>query len=516
MQQLERKSRNKAEKFLTSVVKQDWDTVIGDVDFNKIEEQDLGDLDIINLIVDWPLRLEAFTYLANRSSKLIPDYAVTIRLLWNKWIRMRRSKEEDTYKIFWPTDNCGIIPSNPAKRQRMEEEGVLKWLQAPYCDIESHISMFRAKECLSIGGFDEYFDEAIKMIIVLISSDEIFSTPLNLRFVWHIMRSPFLKSALGNHMQIFIPRLLERISIEFCKIEAVELVIKDKGITDKNMIRSFVLGQFNIYFWSTVSFFLALDNSHKKSKMILEKTAKTLIKIQYPNGSYEDDIVSTCLSASVIHLSGADPSGSTGELALKWLIEQQNEDGSWNYPLSLPDSSLADNTLATVLVLETIDLVLNEKPPPIWAQTIKSNKREIELSPRVQPVVKFPIPESSTWNDVTIRFLSNETVQITVGEISEGRNFAELGFVDRRNGYPDQLWNVLKLLAFTNGDISWETRGLPIKLHNNLKAYIKDIRKRLKNLFQMEDDPFESYRKHKSYKTKFKITVSSQLREDIL
>ncbi len=68
MKELIRESRNKANKFLKSIIKQDWDTIIGDVDFTLIEKLDSGDLEIIDLIMDWPLRLEAYTYLANRNS----------------------------------------------------------------------------------------------------------------------------------------------------------------------------------------------------------------------------------------------------------------------------------------------------------------------------------------------------------------------------------------------------------------------------------------------------------------
>lgn len=138
-------------------------------------------------------------------------------------------------------------------------------------------------------------------------------------------------------------------------------------------------------------------------------------------------------------------------------------------------------------------------------------KEEIRLQEpkplRITPIIPFPTPKGTSWFDVSIRFLSNETAELRAGSKSEGKNFAEMGFMDNRTKSPGKLWKVLILFGQRNGEISWETLGLPHDIQKNFKKHIQRLRYRLKQLFQIEDDPFEEYRRVKAYKTKFKIEL---------
>lgn len=103
-------------------------------------------------------------------------------------------------------------------------------------------------------------------------------------------------------------------------------------------------------------------------------------------------------------------------------------------------------------------------------------------------------------------------MDLSVGKIQERRDFLGMGFMDKRRKRPDKLWALLQLFALNHGEIDFSAKELPLR-HRHIKAQIKDIRKRLIHLFQINGDPFEDYRKVKAYKTKF--TIGSEENESI-
>ena len=73
---------------------------------------------------------------------------------------------------------------------------------------------------------------------------------------------------------------------------------------------------------------------------------------------------------------------------------------------------------------------------------------------------------------------------------SETRNYAEMGFVDkrdRRKGKPNQAWTALRLLAEKKGSIGIEM--VPQKDLSSLQKCIQQIRKVFRNHFGISDDP---------------------------
>ena len=116
-----------------------------------------------------------------------------------------------------------------------------------------------------------------------------------------------------------------------------------------------------------------------------------------------------------------------------------------------------------------------------------------------------PFPIGTKWEDMTWTFLSNELVRVEAKGISKKYQYSDLGFTDRRKGdSPDTRWAILSKLAKNNGEITWKT-NINSKEKNMMSAAVRDIRKRLKDFFNIDDDPFHPYRKTKSYKTKFTI-----------
>ena len=175
------------------------------------------------------------------------------------------------------------------------------------------------------------------------------------------------------------------------------------------------------------------------------------------------------------------------------------------------DDGLAHSLLSEIYSVSGNLLVHNKNLGDLSTRLktfVGSGRRKKEISAKdKKKIMPFPSPTGTTWHDVSIHFLSSETAEIKAREIREGRNFAEMGFMDNRSKSPDKLWKVLILFGQHNGEISWETLDLPIAIQNNLKKHIHRLRYRLKQLFQIDDDPFEKYRKVKAYKSKFKIEL---------
>jgi len=142
-------------------------------------------------------------------------------------------------------------------------------------------------------------------------------------------------------------------------------------------------------------------------------------------------------------------------------------------------------------------------------QTSSSPSLEPPTPPKSEamPVARFPYIPGLKWDEVSMEFVSNEAIRIRAQNVREIYNFAEMGFKDRRKGdRPDSLWGVLRDgFGKHGGEISWNI-SVDSKTRDNLKEYVRKIRKRLRAFMEIEDDPFFPYRKSKSYKTKFSIS----------
>jgi hypothetical protein len=272
----------------------------------------------------------------------------------------------------------------------------------------------------------------------------------------------------------------------------------------------------DVYLWAEIGFFLLLNNLGADLNSGAEVMALNLVSRQRENGSFNDDLITTCLAASCIHLAGIQKTGvATIEKAVEWLLRQQETDGSWSSvwigsdehdfvgdPVWIPGYSrklAADHAQTTVIVLETIDLIKKIEPLPIWSVTTKGRVLRKDKEPHICP---FSIPEGSSWNDVSIRFLKrSEDIEVKVGKNPYGAwNFAALGFAKKKAKGPDIRWGLLRVLAGAGGEISWAKKGRSI-----YKKNISLLRIKLKELFETEDDPFCPYQKCRSYKAKFTI-----------
>lgn len=437
-------------------------------------------------IIDWPLRFEAYSYIANQDEQRISDYAIEIRDIWKTWIELNNKDLICGQKdIFWPSVYeyiSDIDPNGNADR-------------FPGNEIENCVSMYRVKETLGLGGFDQYLDKGKVNLKNMLLKERYYSQYDDNRITWQIIRSPMLSAELKDYLNAWFLKMKERREI--------------KELLNGKINDVFGLTQFS----SMVLFFITfsgLEKTLELSKMISSK----ILNLQERNGSFSNDVLTTCLCASSFYVNESDPSNSVCKKASDYILMEQNKNGSWDF---LFGESKTFNVLSTVVALETLDLLSEEKSLPIWARNISSERTAVTVmkQKKIQPIAPIKLTQSIQWNDLTIRFLSKEAVHIQAKGHSEGKDFIEMGFVDRRKREkersPDLSWQILLEIANRHGEISVNDSELLPNIKRNLKSYIHFIRTRLKTFFGIGEDPFKRYnRKTKSWKTKFIIIDDSQ------
>ena len=152
-------------------------------------------------------------------------------------------------------------------------------------------------------------------------------------------------------------------------------------------------------------------------------------------------------------------------------------------------------------------LVIKEKFQELREQFSNPKMAFDSYRPRgISPIV---LPEKTSWEHIIMKFLNGNDVKITLRNnknFNRVVSFSEMGFRNKKNQRPNQQWNLLMLLAQRGGAIFWETKSnLRVKEINNLKTQKKLLSKILKNIFQIEDDPFFPYTTEGGYKIKITL-----------
>jgi hypothetical protein len=142
---------------------------------------------------------------------------------------------------------------------------------------------------------------------------------------------------------------------------------------------------------------------------------------------------------------------------------------------------------------------------------VESDRAGLPKPTRGNPDVKkteFPSPPGLKWSEVKIIFDSNDWVRVIARETAKRYSYSQLGFGDTRTtDKPMKAWVVLQGFAQYHGKIPWEN-NLPKSVLNNLQKKIGVIRKILKTLMGIDDDPFYPYKKESGWTTKFRILKS--------
>lgn len=176
--------------------------------------------------------------------------------------------------------------------------------------------------------------------------------------------------------------------------------------------------------------------------------------------------------------------------------------------------------IARIIRLKHLDEDVSERISFKWLIITTCNKgtflsdcmsqfEKLDLSPSLEPkkqdtakqdkFIPFPTPSGTQWHEVKISFIDNENVSIKIRDVSQRKNYAEMGFKDQRTCKPVKSWNIL--LDFSEKEC--------LKYSQNSKSKtekaVEDLRKRLKSYFCIQSDPIVLAR---GYKPVFEVCKS--------
>lgn len=119
------------------------------------------------------------------------------------------------------------------------------------------------------------------------------------------------------------------------------------------------------------------------------------------------------------------------------------------------------------------------------------------------PEHRFPTPPGTTWEQITIRFITQHQVHVQAGSETGVYEFTQMGMADTRKkpAEPDVQWQLLLDFAESGGAFTWE--------HSNAgrsKQKTKEkLANALKSFFGIGDDPFENLPNGYGWRARFTI-----------
>jgi hypothetical protein len=114
-------------------------------------------------------------------------------------------------------------------------------------------------------------------------------------------------------------------------------------------------------------------------------------------------------------------------------------------------------------------------------------------------------PKAETWSQVSIDVLDDDTVRYKIADKQWKRaNYAELGFANKLNGLPNQLWPIFRDMAKHSSD-GYITMRTP----KNISKDKQRICKALREFFGPSEIPIQYERKTKRYVLKFSLSYKS-------
>ncbi len=106
------------------------------------------------------------------------------------------------------------------------------------------------------------------------------------------------------------------------------------------------------------------------------------------------------------------------------------------------------------------------------------------------PKLPYKIPAGTHWNNVIIKFLDEEIVEIWVKKLKHVTNYKEMGMVGKgKIPEPSEQWFFLKVLAKCNGELTIKDNEAKDKYKKQKQALTETLR----NYFCIDYDPFYPY-----------------------
>lgn len=127
------------------------------------------------------------------------------------------------------------------------------------------------------------------------------------------------------------------------------------------------------------------------------------------------------------------------------------------------------------------------------------NKKKVVLP-------KFP---PTPWQQISIRFITDEDVLITTPKKQLSSNYESLGFSNDKEKKPNTAWVLLSVIAKNHGEIK-----VPKPIPDTLRQQKRQLADQLKLIFRNEQDPFEDVSEVNAYRLKIKLETFSEEKPD--
>jgi|GEM_PF-1072979 len=163
------------------------------------------------------------------------------------------------------------------------------------------------------------------------------------------------------------------------------------------------------------------------------------------------------------------------------------------------------NKIQSVSPIQKIEIVKGK----LEVDGLRDGLKAIAQSKKEADKPKFPhkLPAGTKWEEIAIKFESEEDVYIQVKQFKHTASYKELGLVGRgKNPNPSELWAFLKVLAKVNGELAIQDA----EARDKYKKQKELLAKALKNYFSLDYDPFYPYRsssEKRGNSYKIKITL---------
>jgi len=145
---------------------------------------------------------------------------------------------------------------------------------------------------------------------------------------------------------------------------------------------------------------------------------------------------------------------------------------------------------------ETENSSNGKKPLPITGEIVVSGLDEGLKALRAKssedkgPKFPYKIPAGTHWNNVIIKFLDNENVEIHVKRLKHKTDFKEMGMIGKgKVPEPSEQWLFMKVLAQCQGEITIRDPEAKDKYKKQKQALTEILR----NYFSIDYDPFYPY-----------------------
>lgn len=159
---------------------------------------------------------------------------------------------------------------------------------------------------------------------------------------------------------------------------------------------------------------------------------------------------------------------------------------------SLPDALIAAleragvvrMALADIVIAENGTLTLTRPVAEIFAALRDAVRRDAGTSAQG---LAWPLPPDARWEDITMRFIADEVLNVTFR--GETRRFEpdQLGMKNAKNGKPKAVWTYLKAFALSGGRLAVH-RGNPTETSKHQKQK-QALSKVLRDSFGIADEP---------------------------